>query len=420
MSLASLVELYRVCGRPSLRGPNFACVTDYLPIQALLRRIRDERSARFDEIIVDGIDMLDDPLPEHGEKISFRLRLSTGSSTTFHKNLECLLDIDPSISRGKLPPDYYLVEEDYYSGDLSRPKHVEALDRVRRLILGLSGLAHYHDEKPSNGYLRLVFIQPTNGPGVKPMELETRVTMPIVQAATDLEPRLVEELSESSAANDPHHSAKVGVFGTSLAAFVGSRPGGDAFEYLVTHWRRFVIEYQRDLSTYLSGFAFHKAKTEVAEAELKITGEFSKVLSDITGKLLGIPISVASIIAIYKADSLIERLLLVLGIVVASLVISRTVDNQERQLDRIKSAKELVLGAIEGKKESYPKDLAEAVEKMGHNLQNDEDGLRNSLRFFRVLSWLPIAIAIGVLGYIYWDELSIFLHFVFCTSRKPT
>lgn len=415
MSLAHIVELYRVCERPPLDGDHFACTTAFPLVKALVKKIREDPSTRFDDIEIDGVDVLDDPLPEIGEKISFRLKLPTGSSARFHNDLASLLDIDPRISRGATPPEYYLVKDNYYSGDSDSPEHVYALERICRLIIGLSGLAHYHDEKPSSGYLRLVFIQPTKGAGIKPVELETRVTTSIIQASADLEPRLVEELSESSAANDPHHSAKAGVFGTSLATFVGSRPAGDAFEYLVTNWRNFVTEYQRDLSTYLSGFAFHKAKAEVAEAELKIANEFSKIVSDITGKLLGIPISIAAIIAIPKAETLFDRMLFILGIAIASFVIYRTVLNQKRQFNRIKNAKDIVIGAIEGKKDSYPRDLADVVDKLSLDLTNDERGLHNNLLIFGILSWLPLAIALFVMCHLYWADI---VHFTSYFHRQ--
>lgn len=409
MSLEAIVALYRACGRPLLDDAFFSGAADFNRVRALVCKVKNDNKARFDELEVDGIDVLNESFPELGKKIKFRLRLPTGSSSTFHLNLAALLAIEPRVSRGEEPTDYYLVDEDYYCGETERPESVKALGRVCRLICGLSKLAPYHDKKPSSGHLRLVFIQPTQERGVKPVELETTVTMAVVNAAMDLEPRLVEELSESSAANDPHYTAKVGVFGTSLAAFVGSRPAGSAFEYLVTHWKEFVAEYQRDLSTYLSGFAFHKAKTEVAEAELKIAGEFSKVLSDITGKLLSIPLTIAAISAIPRADTFFERSLLLLGIIVASFTISRTVANQKRQFNRIKNAKELVLGAIQGKRESYPKELAEIINKMGESLERDEKGLQNSLTFFCALSWLPLIIAFVVLCYLYRSDLAIFV-----------
>lgn len=410
MSFKSTVDLYRACGRPTLDGFHFSCSTNYPDVRQLVLNILTDKWARFDDLYVDERDVLDELLPENGQVIKFSLRIPTDSSATFHQNLACLLELDSHISRGQIPDEYYLIDSDYYTGDREVPENVNNLDRVCRLVVGLSKLAPYHDEKPSGGYLRLVFLLPGVEVGVKPIELETRVQISVVEAAKDLDPRLVEELSASDVTNDHHHSAKLGVFSTSLATFIGSPREDNAFLYLITHWQDFILTYQRDLSTYLSGFAFHKAKTEVAEAELKIAGEFSKVLNELTGKLLSIPISVAAIIAIPKSESFIERLLLVIGFFIASLVIFKTIGNQKRQFSRIINAKNLVLGAIEGRKNSYPQELIDALVSFVEDLQKDEKSLRSALNFFSIISWLPFAISVCVLGYVYRNILAHFYH----------
>jgi hypothetical protein len=406
MSLSPVVELYRACNKPPLEQGDFVCTTEFSQVKEILKRIKQREDARFDRLIVDGVDVLDEDLPENGKRIEFFLRLPSGSSNTFHSNLNELLETEPRISRGYLPDDFYLVEEDYYSADPTKPVNIDALERVCRLIRSLSQLALYHDEKPSGHYLRLVFVQPADGTNGGPIVLETRVTGTILENTADLDPRLVEGLSESSASNDPHYSAKVGVFGASLANFVSSRlPKTSAFYHLVANWQQFVDLYQRDLSTYLSGFAFHKAKREVAEEELKIAGEFSKVLSEITGKILSIPVSFVAVLAILRAETLPERLVLLLGVLIASVVIFRLVENQRRQLDRIKHAKNLVLGAIEGRKEVYPKDLLAAIEGMICNLNKSEVSLYNCLAFFAWLSWLPVFAAAVALSFLYFAEI---------------
>jgi len=382
---------------------------NYLQVRDLIYKVKKDSKARFDQIDVDGEDVLEEQLPKEGSQVTFCLRLPTSSSVRFHKNLAGLIEIEPRISRGQLPEEYYLIEEDYYTKDIQKPKIIQSLDRVCNLIKSLSGLAHYHDEKPSNGYSRLVFLHPDIASSIKPVELETKVTISIVEAAVDLDPRLAVELNESSAINDPHHSAKVGVFGACLATFIANQPVRNAFNHLVSNWQKFAIEYQRDLSTYLSGFAFHKAKIEVAEAELKIAAEFSKVMNDLTGKLLSIPVSVAALISIPKVNTILEKLLLLFGFSIASFILSKTIANQRRQFERIKNAKDLVIGAIEGKKQSYPEELSDIISKLSYNLKKDERGLETSLKIFNILSWSPLIISFFVIGYLYWEEVHFFI-----------
>ena len=407
MSLSSVVELYRACNRPPLADGEFECVTEFSPIRECVQRVRKSGSGDFRHLFVDGEEVLTDPLPERGQQIEFCVRLRTNSSNTFHPSLAELLEIEPRISRGVVPDDFYLVDEDFYSADQVQPSKVQTLYKVCRLIKGLADLAHYQDGRANSPHhFRLVFIQPTEGPRTAPVVLETKVTIGILESGFSLDPSLVETLSESSGSGDPHYFDKVGVFATSLATFVGERPAKvSPFAHLVASWQEFVRGYQRDLSTYLSGFAFHKAKREVAEAELNIAGEFSKVLSEITGQLLSVPVSIAVVLAIPRAESLLERLVLLVGVLVASVVIFKLVRNQRRQLERIKHAKSLVLGAIEGKKEIYPKDLVDSIDAMSLSLKKSEESLDNSLTLFAWLSWAPVIAAALALVYVYSAEL---------------
>jgi hypothetical protein len=407
MSLCSVVALYRACNKPPVEDGEFECRMEFAPIREYVLRVMESRSADFERLEVDGVDYLyDEALPEKGHQIVFCLRVATSSSATFHANLERLLETDPQISRGHVPADFYLVAEDFYSKDTDVHTEVRALHNVCRLIKGLAELAHYHDGRTSTRHLNLVFIQPSEVSRAAPVVLETRVTTELLEGAHELDPHLVETLARASASVDPHYSAKVGVFATSLATFVGARASvSSPFTHLVVDWKEFVETYHRDLGTYLSGFAFHKAKREVAEAELKIAGELSKLLSEITGQLLSIPVSFAVVLTIPRAETLLERLVLFVGVLIASVVVYKVIGNQRRQLERIVHAKNLVLGAINGKKEMYPKDLIASIEAMTGNLLKNERSLDNSLNLFAWLSLLPVVTAGVTLGFLYFDDL---------------
>lgn len=407
MSLGPLVGLYRLCNRPDLNGgTRINSTAPYRDAKPYLEEIASGTLGHLEEIIVDGNEYAVTELPNSGEHLEFSLALPAMSNVRFYSNIGELLRLDKKVSRGVIPAEYYIVESDYYSNDVDVPvpASLEVLSRVCRLISGLSELAHYHDEKLGGGYLKLVFIRSEAISDLRPIEIETKITESIIEAAKSLNVRLVDELSQSTAANDPHYSAKVGVFGTSLAEFVAGKGVGNSFDYLVSHWDEFVRGYQRDLSTYLSGFAFHKAKVEVVEAELKIANEFSKVLNDILGKLLGIPVSLAAVFAIEKNDGLLKQLFVVFGVLIACLILSRVVGNQFRQFKRVDNAKDILIGAIEGKKESYPEDLKKEVDGLSLALKENSEFLRNTLYFFRTLCWLPLFVVFVYFVYINCEE----------------
>lgn len=91
-----------------------------------------------------------------------------------------------------------------------------------------------------------------------------------------------------------------------------------------------------------------------------------------------------------------------LGLILTALLTAGAVDNQQHQLNCISDAKNIVLNAFEGKKESYPDDLKTALQQMVKQLRKGETKLHRSLNFFRGLSWLP-AFA-GIVPHIYYHS----------------
>ena len=405
MSLAHAVALYRLAGKPALDGARFSGEVPFRAGIELVRRLRGESQRWFDEIIIDGLELdEDDPLPDAGATLGFVLRLPGSSSASFHADVAELIRRTPKVSRGEMPEDFYLILEDYFTGDPAVPEDIRALRTICTLIASLKELAQYHDTKPAHGHLGLVFVQPAGEKPGHPVVVETFIDKELLSEAKDLEPSLVVDLSTLAPATDPHYSERLGVFGVTLSSFVGRRPHNvPEFRYLVQHWSEFVHAYQNDLGTYLSGFAFHKAKREVAEAELEIASQFSKVISEISGKLFSIPLSLAAVAAIPKAENVFQSTIIVLGLLLAAVIVSGVIENQLRQFRRIKHAKGVVLGAIEGKKAEYPNDLKKAIEEMTADLGGNERSLDRLLLWFRLFSWFPVCIALFVHAFLFAD-----------------
>ncbi|MDO8241003.1 MAG: hypothetical protein Q7T51_03435 [Candidatus Moranbacteria bacterium] len=406
MSLSYFIELFRIAGKPAITGGMFYASLIYdSNVSKLITEIRKIKAAvYFDEIIVDGSEILDtNPLPETWSKIQFTLKLPVDSSRRFYQSIEDLINW-PKTSRGELPEEFYIVDHDYCSGEEPIPAKLEKLLSICKLIKSLSCLANYHDEKAESGYYKLVFIQSNDTQYLPATVIETKISKEILEFSTP-DIRLVQGLCSETAKTDPHYNLQIGVFSVSITDFMSKSPGnGQSFSFLIQNWKDFLEIYQQNLSTYLSGFSFHKAKKEVAETELKMAEQFSKVISDITIKLFSIPVSFAGVIIIAKPVNVIESSLVEIGLILAAYLIDCTVDNQQRQLSCISDAKNIVLNSFEGKKASYPDELKVAVKGMKTKLDEGERKLRRSLISFRVLSWLP-PIA-GMVPHIYYHFLS--------------
>lgn len=398
MALAPIVELYRKAGKPTIVNGVFASHLAFTPdVRASITPVFNSYPHQFDEILVDGIEITtEQELSEQANQIEFVFRLQTGSDNKFYSSLTSLITENPKISRGEIPSEFYLIEEDYFSNDNVKLERLESLDIICQLIKGLSELAHYHDEKANAGHYRLIFIQTEDlsQAAAKAIEIDTTISIDMLDGCLP-DISLVESLRADNPKIDPHYSSKVGVFRASLAEFLQKAPSGKpTFAFLVSGWSDFLETFNKNLNTYLSGFAFHKAKREVAEAELKIADDFSKIIIDITGKLLGIPISLAAIIAITKSASSLDSLLIVTGLGLTTLIFSGTVGNQQRQLRRIGHAKNIIFNAFEGKEDVYPADLRSQILEMKLGLNKNESKLKWLLWLFRGLSWAPFILGV--------------------------
>jgi hypothetical protein len=113
------------------------------------------------------------------------------------------------------------------------------------------------------------------------------------------------------------------------------------------------------------------------------------VINDITGKLLSIPVSIAAIVVLFKSDSCLEGIILVASLLAAGFFISETVFNQQKQLSRVKDAKNIIFKGFEGKQQNYPEDLKTHLNAIIVDFESSQTYLARLLCGFRIFAWLP-------------------------------
>lgn len=380
--------------RPAFEGGIFGATLCYSndAVQLIKEiRSRDIRGGRFKEILVDGREVIENaPIPETGQEISFKYLLPTNSGERFYPTIEDLAT-SPAASSGRLPSEFYVVDIDYANNEKVDSPKLNALFSFCQAIDCLSKLATYHDEKSSDTFLKLVFLGSEKGSGSSVTVLKTKITKEML-AFPALEINLLKGLCSEEAAVSPHYMAQIGIFSASLEEFLVATSQDQSFVYLIANWEAFWHLFQNNLTTFMSGFAFQKAKKEVAEAELKVADQFSKVVNDITGKLLSIPISIAAVVVLSKSDSCLENIALVASLLLAGFLISETVFNQQKQLNRVKDAKDIIFKGFEGKQQNYPEDLKLHLEAIVNDFDDSQTYLGRLLCGFRIFAWAPAII----------------------------
>lgn len=397
--LEQLVNFYRDLGRPSLCSGLMFETTVVLTSELYqqLTVVDKQGLGSLDEVLIDGDESTLDEITaaEYGKQITFKYSVNTGDCK-FYCDIKDLLLRNKSLTKGGSDTVFYVAEDDYYSKERQSNQYsikYQQLGAIVLLIHELKDLAHYHDSKIGQDALNLVFVQETEGASTKSLQLTPKLNLHLLEAPL-IDIATLVDIGQQAGVN-PHIGREKSVFRSTLVEFLSSSisTSQDKFVYLVLHWAEFIQLFKKNFDTYISGFAFHKARKEVADAEVAAADQLSKVLNDISGKMLGIPISLASLVLMVKTESTFERLVLLLVALITSWLLAEVMHNQQLQLARLKHARSLLFDEINKKALTYPGELAEKVRDATKALSLNERKLARLLFWLRIASWGPACMA---------------------------
>lgn len=388
------IQLYRLANNPSFDDDNiFSAEIVYKPQNVdLIQKLWNSNIVNFREVTVDNNIILspEDFNTNTGQKITFKYFVPIKEGNTFYKNVS---DLATKNSKGLLPSNYYIVDIDYASGEElldSRHSKLKRLIELSKVVAFLDQLSSYHNKTNYSYYLSLVYIY--NNANINPsvIEIETKITEDLLEIET-LDFSLLENFCLKESSNNPDYLATKAIFISSLGEFLASVPTKETFSKLIKDWKAFCDLFNGNLATYMSGFSLQKAKKDVAEAELKIAEQLSKVLNDIIIKLLGIPVSFAAISIIIKQNTtILEKLITLIGLLTTSFVIAEAISNQQALLNRVIESKDIIFNGIDGNKNKYPDELKNKISEIISFFEEKQIELKLLLNVFRITAWLPV------------------------------
>lgn len=390
MAIQLFVDFYRKIGCPHIstgRRIEVQIIASDDVVSAC-QALSDENIGRFLECIVEEQEINVSELTVSNRAFSFVYQLAGSDSTSVFKDMDELVARNESMKSGEDIGDFYLWHEDYLRSEHQQGERSRNLSALCKMVRGLSALAHYHNVKEKGHSHELVFLKDIDSLSTGITVIQPNFSKSIIDGKL-LNVEVFEELTEGNI--NPHLAREQGVFRASIIEFLATNSGSsvERFDYLVIHWEAFLALFKNNFETYLSGFAFHKAKQEVAEAELTISEQVSKIVNENTGKLLGIPLSFAGLVALVKASSFLEELIISVGLLIASIIVSELVHNQKAQLERVEHARDTKFSSFAIRKTTYPKDLRVALDRAQSGISASCVKLKRSLYLFIILCWLP-------------------------------
>ena len=390
---ASVVELYRACGRPTLVGGRFSFQG------AANQRLREAVSA-CEKLDPSFGHFSDGPDDEGGGNIDFTWSLSSNEQGRFYASVPDFVSRCESIHRGEFPEHFYIAELDYFDGEPSAAP-VPGLKKIRdfceliRLLasLSLSGNLTVAPGRPAH----IVFVKPASS-GTPPVtvEISTRIQPLMLDASApdlDVLRDLLGDESKGKVRTEEYKAA----FRLAVAdACVDETSEDLRFSALLDKWGNVIQRFRYDVECIVDRLSFDALRREISDAELTFVGKVNTTVIDNATKFLGIPVSLAAVAAVLSGDSLSSDVLVCLGALVVALVISGVAKATRLQLETTTTAFEELVASMR-KRVKAGGDVAGSIARLDLTYRQRYRFAKCVIGTFQSVAWVPPLIALGII-----------------------
>lgn len=395
-----VVQLYRLLGRPVIDDDkliyNGVCTEEIRQCVAKCRLL----SERYGRLV--------DADESEGE-IDIEFDLPTSDFGRFHSSFKSFIKATPTLGKGKLPVDFYIVDENWSTTDGVENNNHKSIKLCCELIDGLCGLVAVVDRKSSDSYENIFFALPADdNRKPKTFVLKTEVDEKILDVKLR-HVQLVKILASSQDEHKIHLEERKLIFNSAIADVIEAAGDGPVFPYVLMHWEDVLRKYWQNLQAYVHGFSFDKVRTELAKAELEYGSKLSGVLSDMAGKMLALPLSFGALVLLNKAGDPIEVFSIAVGILMVTLIFCGVLWNQHLNVQRLDNSLSITFELFDKRLSTYPGNLQRLLNKSRKEIKSQRRFLKVTLKSFLVLAVIPTLVMIGMLSYRWMPDLICFL-----------
>ncbi|MCO8164823.1 hypothetical protein NJC38_22040 [Pseudomonas sp. 21LCFQ010] len=393
----SVVKLYRSLAHPtveggvlSFTGPSTQEICDSIKECEVL----DARFGKFEHVdFTAGV-------------VELEFRLPSSEFGKFFKDLPEFIERSPSVGKGIFPKNFFIVGLNWASFDESCPPEILKVRKMCRFIELLAMLAVGVDKDSSPDHYNLFFALPPEGN--KPPRsflLPTAFTPPMVSFELQ-HVNLLEEIFNPKNQNKAHLSERKMMLCVAVADVLEKHQSEPSqFLALAREWKAVVNHYRANLQSYVYGFSFEKVRREVSQAEIEYGAKLNASLADISGKLLALPLSLAALVALKKAEGFLESVVVLGGILIVSVILWFVIHNQRLQVSRLLNSFNVVFEEFQSKISTYPEKLKKLLELTVSQVDKQGKLLDKIFFVLQFLTFLPVVVAVGMLVYSNFDVL---------------
>ncbi|OEC50634.1 hypothetical protein A7K61_23255 [Pseudomonas sp. AP42] len=215
------------------------------------------------------------------------------STQVIANNVEMLLRYNQGEFLGKAPADYYLIEEDYASWELTTNESLLAYQRTIKVIALLKSIADVTQAKANTAGEAIFFATRKI---IMPLHYDVKS---LANVPSDAEiSKLRDELFQ-----EHHKAARPDIFKRVITRFFDQELESDRFPQFLRRFREIKLAYDADFDLYISGFSFDKVREEFEKKKLDFVVKVNGASSDIMNKLIAIPVGQGLLASQMKSDT---------------------------------------------------------------------------------------------------------------------
>lgn len=383
-----VVNLFRACGKPPVENGVFS--HDRHCPEALKKAIEECRN------IPTHIGQFDAPpsFDTVAGTASFSWELGSNEAARFYKNATDFVVGSTSLSRGIKPENYYVVSEDYLWTDTPKSFELQQAFQLCKLIrllrqLSPGDLASSNNSDPA----KLIFVlQARESQPLRSVALVTRISPELLTQqfpVLDILESLLAETSNQTIHIHEHRS----IFRLAISDCLAKEATPEkSFLHLVSNWHTVVSDYNFHADCYVNKFSFEKIREDVAKASIEFASKLTNIASESASKLLGLPLSFAASLVIFKSDG-IEIFAIAISCLLASILLAAVVRNQAFQVKQIKTNFDLVFGQFQDKRNGSSSDILQSIETAKTDFEAQRLFVVRVVNYSRLLVWLPSVVS---------------------------
>lgn len=382
--LDRIVRLYRLLGKPPLdEACSFVTEAGRSPeLLALLEELSqvDPSFGRYG-------------YRERGWKIHIDVVLPQNSEGHFFASTQHFIENTASLKRGVFRKNFYIVDLDYLSSEDNPP---EAIARVKRLTEFINCLREFVslsiDREQSMNGDRLFFLKPSDGKSPQKAAV-LKIDLTSNAIAHELASfRVLSALRAAQGEEKTRIEERILLMNTAIAHTIDECDGDEIeFDYLVKNWGKVTKRYLHDLHAYVSAFSFDSVRKKISDSLIESTTKINSAVGDVATKLLAVPASLGALIVIGSSSSVTSFAVGIVGVIVASLIILRTVWHYQKQVRNLAESFKFNMEEATKAKKTFSKPIKEEIKRIEKVQCDQNKSIRNSFVFYYAVASLPIA-----------------------------